>query len=235
MIDLYSWPTPNGKKVTIALEELGLAYRAHPIDIGQGDQFKQEFLRISPNNKIPAIVDEDGPDGRPISLFESGAILCYLSGKTGRLLGRTDAERWEVLQWLMFQMGGFGPMLGQTHHFRVYAPEPIPYAIRRYTEEARRLYGVLDRRLQSTGGWVAAGTYTIADIALYPWACSHDKQGVDLSEFPAVAAWMATMGARPAVQRGMAVMSDLRRPLTDDKAKAVLFNIPQDAPKARGS
>lgn len=233
MIDLYSWPTPNGKKITVALEVLGLAYRAHPVDIGKGEQFKPEFLRISPNNKIPALVDSDGPGGRPIELFESGAILCYLGGKTGRLMGNTDRDRWEVLQWIMFQMGGFGPMLGQAHHFRIYAPEQFPYAVRRYTEEAQRLYKVLEARLATTRQWVAANTFSMADIALYPWACSHDKQGVDLDNYPAVKAWMSRVGDWPGVQVGMEVMSQLRRPLTDATAKSVLFNIPGQQPPGK--
>ncbi|MGV3656144.1 MAG: glutathione S-transferase N-terminal domain-containing protein, partial [Noviherbaspirillum sp.] len=168
MIDLYSTATPNGHKVHIMLEECGLPYRIHPIDIGAGDQFKPEFLAISPNNKIPAIVDPDGPDGQPYSVFESGAILVYLASKTGKFLGATDRDRFTTLQWLMFQMGGVGPMLGQNHHFRRYAPEKVEYAINRYTNEPRRLYGVIDRRL-SESPCLAGEEYTIADIATFPW------------------------------------------------------------------
>src|SRR5215212_8267388 len=165
MIDLYTWPTPNGHKIHIMLEECGLAYRTHAVDIGAGDQFKPEFLAISPNNKIPAILDPDGPDGQPISLFESGAILIYLAAKTGRFLPEDVRGRYTTLEWLMFQMGGVGPMLGQAHHFRLYAPEKIPYAIDRYSNEAKRLYGVIDKRLASHR-FVAGDAYTIADIAI---------------------------------------------------------------------
>ena len=168
MIEVYSWPTPNGHKVHIMLEECGLPYNAIPVNIGAGEQFDPEFLAISPNNKIPAITDPDGPDGKPISLFESGAILVYLAAKTGRFLPGTDRERYEVLQWLMFQMGGVGPMLGQVHHFRLYAPEKIEYAIERYTNEGKRLYGVIDKRLSSSP-WLGGKDYSIADIATFPW------------------------------------------------------------------
>ena len=167
MIELHAWPTPNGFKISIMLEEVGLPYEVRPIDIGKGDQFDPEFLRISPNNKIPAIVDTDGPGGSSISVFESGAILIYLAEKTGKLLPTSGPARYPVLEWVMFQMGGIGPMLGQAHHFRHYAPEPIPYAIDRYTNEANRLYGVLDRRLRDRE-WLA-GDYSIADIATMPW------------------------------------------------------------------
>ena len=227
MIDLYSWATPNGHKIHIMLEECRLPYAVHAIDIGAGDQFKPEFLAISPNNKIPAIVDGDGPDGKPIALFESGAILLYLASKTGRFLPRSVRARYEVLEWLMWQMGGFGPMLGQTHHFRIYAPEKIEYAINRYTNEAKRLYGVLERQLAKTGAYVAGKQYTIADIAIWPWARSHANQGVDLAEFPNVKRWFDTVGARPAVQRGVQVLADRRKPLMDDKAKANLFGSAQ--------
>jgi GST-like protein len=224
VITLYTWATPNGKKISILLEELGLAYKAVPIDIGKGDQFDPDFLKISPNNKIPALVDSDGPDGKPISLFESGAIMLYLAGKTGRFLGKTDRERYEVLQWLMFQMGGLGPMLGQAHHFRLYAPEPIQYAIDRYTKEAHRLYGVLDKALAKTG-YLAAGQYTIADMACWPWTASHKNQGVDLDQYPNVLKWFNKINERKAVQKGLALFADLRKPLTDDKAKALLFGL----------
>jgi len=222
VITLYTWATPNGKKVSILLEELGLPYRAVAVDIGKGEQFEPDFLRISPNNKIPALVDSEGPDGKPISVFESGAILVYLAGKTGQFMGKTDRQRYEVLQWLMFQMGGLGPMLGQAHHFRLYAPEQIAYAVDRYTKEAHRLYGVLDKALAKTG-FLAAGAYTIADIACWPWTASHKNQGVDLQQFPNVLDWYNRIAERPAVQKGIAVFADLRKPLTDDKARALLF------------
>jgi GST-like protein len=222
MIHLYTWPTPNGKKVSILLEELGLPYEATAVNIGSGDQFKPEFLAISPNNKIPALVDTEGPDGRSISLFESGAILVYLAGKTGRLIGQTDLQRYDVLQWLMFQMGGIGPMLGQAHHFRLYAPEPIPYGIERYSNEAKRLYGVLERQLERHP-YLAADQYTIADIATWPWIASHANQGIDLADYPSVARWFRTIEERPAVQRGIALFADQRKPLTDANARRLLF------------
>ncbi|MCW5298391.1 glutathione binding-like protein [Herbaspirillum lusitanum] len=222
MIDVYSWATPNGHKVHIMLEELGLDYRAHAIDIGAGDQFADAFLKISPNNKIPAIVDSDGPDGEPISLFESGAILIYLAGKTGKLLGNTDRERFNVLQWVMFQMGGLGPMLGQAHHFRIYAPEKIEYAVNRYSNEAKRLYGVLDKQLSKTA-YLAGDEYTIADIASFPWTRSWKNQGIELSEYPNVQRWFDAINERPAVQRGVTVLADKRKALTDDKARDILF------------
>jgi GST-like protein len=222
MIEVYSWPTPNGHKVHIMLEECGLPYRVHPVDIGAGAQFEPGFLAISPNNKIPAITDPDGPEGAPISLFESGAILLYLAGKTGRFLPAGTAARYEVLQWLMFQMGGVGPMLGQAHHFRIYAPEKIPYAVDRYTNEARRLYGVMDRRLaQST--YLGGPEYSIADIAVYPWLRSWKNQGIDWNDFPHLRAWFDAVGERPAVQRGCEVLATARKPLTDDKARDLLF------------
>jgi len=222
MIDVYSWATPNGHKVHIMLEELGLDYRAHAIDIGAGDQFTDEFLKISPNNKIPAIVDSDGPDGKPISLFESGAILIYLAGKTGQLLGSTDREKYNVLQWVMFQMGGLGPMLGQAHHFRIYAPEKIEYAVNRYSNEAKRLYGVLDKQLSKTA-YLAGDEYTIADIASFPWTRSWKNQGIELSDYPNVQRWFNAISERPAVQRGVTVLADKRKALTDDKARDILF------------
>jgi GST-like protein len=178
MIEVYSWATPNGHKVHIMLEECGLPYRAVPVDIGRGDQFQADFLAISPNNKIPAIVDPDGPDGQPMSLFESGAILLYLAGKTGRFLPADTRGRYQVLQWLMFQMGSVGPMLGQAHHFRIYAPEKLPYAIDRYTNEARRLYGVMNRQLAGHR-YIAGADYSIADIAIFPWLRSWKNQGID--------------------------------------------------------
>src|SRR3954471_21948749 len=183
IIQVHSWPTPNGHKVHIMLEECGLPYRAIPVNIGAGEQFRPAFLEISPNNKIPAIVDPDGPDGKPISVFESGAILVYLAAKTGRFLPASDRAKFEVLQWLMFQMGGVGPMLGQAHHFRMYAPEKIAYAIDRYTNEARRLYGVIDKRL-SNNAYLSGEAYTIADIATFAWLRSWKNQGIDWVDYP---------------------------------------------------
>ncbi len=226
MIEVYSWATPNGHKVHVMLEECGLAYRAIPIDIGSGAQFAPEFLAISPNNKIPAIVDPDGPDGQPISLFESGAILLYLAAKTGKFLPADLRGRYRTLEWLMFQMGSIGPMLGQTHHFRLYAPEKIPYAIDRYSNEAKRLYGVLDTRLKASE-YVAADEYTIADIAIFPWLRSWQNQGIDWGDFPHAKAWFDRIAARPAVQRGVEVLAGLRKPLRDDKAREVLFGARQ--------
>ena len=227
MIDLYSWPTPNGHKVHIMLEECALPYRVHPVDIGAGEQFAPDFLSISPNNKIPAIVDPDGPDGQPMPLFESGAILIYLAAKTGRLLPQGLRDRYVALQWLMFQVGHIGPMLGQAHHFRQYAPERIEYAVDRYTREASRLYGVMDRRLAQAEYF--AGAYSIADIAIYPWTRSHQNQGVDLEEFPNVRRWSQAVAARPAVQRGLEVLKDRRRPLLDERSRENLFGAAQTA------
>ena len=226
MIDVYSWATPNGHKIHIMLEECGLSYRAHPIDIGTGAQFAPEFLAISPNNRIPAITDSDGPEGKSLSLFESGAILVYLAGKTGKFLGKTDSERYSTLQWLMFQMGGVGPMLGQTHHFRYYAPEKIEYAINRYTRETGRLYGVVDKQLAKSP-YVAGKNYSIADMAIWPWFRSWKNQGIELADFPNVKRWFDSIDARPAVQRGVKVLADLRKPVMDDKAKEVLFGATQ--------
>lgn len=222
MIDVYSWATPNGHKVHIMLEECGLPYRVTAVNIGAGDQFKAEFLAISPNNKIPAIVDPQGPDGKPISLFESGAILVYLAAKTGKFMPRSDRAKYEVLEWLMFQMGGVGPMLGQAHHFRMYAPEKLEYAINRYTNEARRLYGVIDKRLAQSE-WLGCGEYSIADIATFPWLRSWQNQGIVLEEYPHLKAWFERIAARPAVQRGVKVLADQRKQLTDDKARDILF------------
>ena len=225
MIDLYTWPTPNGHKIHIMLEETGLPYRVHPIDIGAGDQFKPEFLRISPNNKMPAMVDSDGPDGKPMSLFESGAMLLYLASKTGKFLPQDIRDRWSALQWLMFQMGGVGPMLGQAHHFLGYAPEKLPYAMDRYSKEANRLYAVIDRRLAAHEH--LAGDYSIADIAVWPWLRFPERQGVDIADYPRVQKWRDGIAARPAVQRGLAVLADRRKPLMDDKAKEMLFGATQ--------
>lgn len=222
MIEVYSWATPNGHKVHIMLEECGLPYRVHPVDIGAGAQFAPEFLAISPNNKIPAITDPDGPDGQPMSLFESGAILMYLAGKTGRFLPDSTRARYEVLQWLMFQMGGVGPMLGQAHHFRIYAPEKIDYAVNRYTNEAKRLYGVMDRQL-ARHKYIAGAEYSIADIAVFPWLRSWKNQGIDWNDFPHLKGWFDEIAGRPAVRRGVEVLADLRKPLVDDQARDVLF------------
>ncbi|MGE5505405.1 MAG: glutathione S-transferase family protein [Actinomycetota bacterium] len=204
MITLYTWATPNGRKVSIMLEEVGLPYRVRPVDITKGEQFAPDYVAVNPNSKIPAIVDDDGPGGAPLTLFESGAILVYLAEKTGKLIPANPAGRYGVLQWLMFQMGGVGPMFGQAHHFLRFAPEPVPYAVERYTKETRRLYGVLDRRLADAE--YVAGDYSIADVAIWPWTVRHDWQGVDLgADFPNVKRWYDAVGARPAVQRGMAV------------------------------
>ena len=227
MIDVYSWPTPNGHKVHIMLEECGLPYRAHPIDIGKGDQFKPAFLAISPNNKIPALIDSDGPDGQPMSVFESGAILLYLAGKTGKFLPADTRGKYEVLQWLMFQMGGVGPMLGQAHHFRIYAPEKIDYAVTRYTNEARRLYGVMDRQIERTGAYIAGGDYSIADIAIFPWLRSWQNQGVDWADYPALKGWFDRIAQRPAVQRGVQVLAGHRKPVRTAAEKQVLFGATQ--------
>jgi GSH-dependent disulfide-bond oxidoreductase len=226
MIEVYSWATPNGHKVHIMLEECGLAYRAIPVDIGAGDQFAPGFLKISPNNKIPAIVDPDGPDRTPISVFESGAILLYLAAKTGRFLPADLRGRYRTLEWLMFQMGSVGPMLGQVHHFRLYAPEPIPYAVDRYSNEARRIYGVIDKRLGQSR-YIAADEYTIADIAIFPWLRSWKNQGIVLEDFPALKAWFDDIAARPAVQRGVQVLAHLRNPVRTEKEREVLFGSTQ--------
>ena len=223
MIDVYSWPTPNGHKVHIMLEECGLPYQTHAINIGRGDQFQPDFLKISPNNKIPAIVDSDGPDGQPIALFESGAILLYLAAKVGRFLPQDVRQRYDVLQWLMFQMGGVGPMLGQAHHFRIYAPEKIPYAVDRYTNEARRLYGVMNEQIRRTGAYIAGPDYSIADIAIYPWLRSWQNQGIDWADFAQLKDWFDRVGARPAVRRGEQVLADQRNGIRTDAEKEVLF------------
>jgi GST-like protein len=226
-IDLYTWPTPNGHKIHIMLEECGLPYTVHAVDIGAGDQFAPAFLKISPNNKIPAIVDPQGPDGAPMPVFESGAILLYLAGKTGRFLPADTRGKYVALQWLMFQMGGLGPMLGQAHHFRIYAPEKVEYAIKRYTNEAARLYGVMDKRLAEVPYF--AGEYSIADMAIYPWTRSHANQGIDLTTFPNVSRWYEAIGARPAVQRALTVLADRRKPQLTDKDRANLFGQAQTA------
>ena len=203
MIDLYTWSTPNGRKVSIILEECGLAYRTHKVDIGKRDQFREEFVSINPNSKIPAILDYEGPNGKALKLFESGAILVYLAGKSGRFLPAGTRAKYKALQWLMFQMGGVGPMFGQVHHFLRAAKEPNPYAIDRYTKETRRLYSVLNRRLAHAA--FLAEEYSIADIATYPWVARHEWHKVALTDFPHVKRWFDTIAARPAVARGMAV------------------------------
>lgn len=216
MIDLYTWPTPNGHKIHIMLEETGLEYDVHPIDIGAGDQFDPEYLKISPNNKIPAIVDHDGPDGRPMSVFDSGTILTYLAEKTDCFFPQEPRRRYATLQWLFFQMGDLGPMLGQAHHFLIYAPEKIPYAMDRYRNEANRLYGVMNRGL-SERSFLSGDDYTIADIAVFPWVRSHKDQDVDLDAYPHVRRWFDRIASRPAVQRGLQVLADNRRSGPIDK------------------
>ena len=225
-IELWTWNTPNGRKISAALEEMGLPYTVRTVNISKDEQFNPEFLAFSPNNRIPAIKDPDGPGGQPISLFESGAILLYLAAKTGRFLPDDLRARYEVLQWLMFQMGGLGPMLGQAHHFRIYAPEKLPYAIERYTNEAKRLYGVLDRRLAKSR-YVGCAEYSIADIAIYPWLRSWKNQGIDWVDTPHLKGWFDEIAARPAVRRGVEVLADQRKPMTDDTARQALFGSTQ--------
>ena len=227
MIDLYTWPTPNGHKVHIMLEELGLEYDVHPIDIGAGDQFDPEFLKISPNNKMPAMVDNDGPDGKPFSLFESGAILVYLAEKHGKFLPEEPRARYTTIQWLMWQMGSLGPMLGQAHHFLQYAPEKIDYAMKRYSNEANRLYAVLDKRV-SESRYLAGERYTIADIAAWPWTRSPERQGVERSDYPNFVRWFDEVAERPAVKRGVEVLADQRKEGGfDEKAMENLFGAKQ--------
>jgi GST-like protein len=221
-IDLYYWPTPNGWKITVALEELALPYEVKYVNIGKGEQFAEAFLAISPNNRMPAIIDPDGPGGESIPVFESGAILQYLGRKTGKLYPADERARVEVEQWLMWQMGGLGPMAGQAHHFRHYAPEKIDYAYDRYTNEVNRLYGVMNRRLDDRA--FLAGDFSIADIACIGWVHAHDRQGQNLDDFPAVKRWYQTMLARPAVIRGLEVGIALRKNIgKDEEAKKVLF------------
>lgn len=203
-IQVYTWTTPNGYKIHIACEEMGLQWKPVAVDIGKGDQFKPEFLKFSPNNKIPAIIDPHGPDGKPLELFESGAILIYLAEKTGKFFGNGHRERLSIIQWLMFQMGGVGPMLGQAHHFRIYAPEPIEYAINRYTNEAKRLYEVINKQLNEFP-YIAGENYSIADMALYPWVYRWQRQGIELSDYPAVQKWYEELSARPAVIKALNV------------------------------
>jgi GST-like protein len=230
MLEVWSWPTPNGHKVHIALEELGLEYKIIPVNIGAGDQFKPEFLKITPNHRIPAIVDSDGPGGKPFTLFESGAILIYLAEKTGRLMPKDPAARYKCLEWIMFQMGGVGPMFGQWNHFGAYAPETIPYAIERYGNESKRLTRVLDTRLGETP-WLAGDEYSMADIINFPWLRTasdpsprFDKRGyIDLAEFPHVKRWFDTMMARPGVQRGLQVLENAREEKTITDAEREVY------------
>ena len=229
MIDVWTWPTPNGHKVHIALEELGLPYTVVPVNIGAGEQFKPEFLALTPNHRIPAIVDPDGPGGQRVELFESGAILIYLAEKCGRLLPADPVQRLVALQWLMFQMGGVGPMFGQYNHFAAYAPEKLPYAIERYGNEVKRLHRVLEKRLGESE-YLAGPDYSVADIATFPWVRNPDRRGIDLADYPAVKRWHDAIAARPAVQRGVAVLAENQRkgPMTDAE-REVMFGKTQFA------
>jgi GSH-dependent disulfide-bond oxidoreductase len=230
LIDLYTWPTPNGHKIHIMLEETGTPYRVIPVDIGAGDQFKPEFLKISPNNKMPAMVDTDGPEGKgkPFALAESGAMLFYLASKTGKFLPTGLRERWQVMQWVMFQMGHIGPMLGQAHHFLGYAPEKIEYAMNRYKNEANRLYGVVDRRLRESR-YIACDAYTIADMATVPWLRAPERQGVNIDEYPTLKRWRDAILERPAVQRALQVLADRRRTQMTAEQRENLFGAAQYA------
>jgi GST-like protein len=231
MIEVWTWPTPNGHKVHIALEELGLPYKVIPINIGKGDQFRPEFLAITPNHRIPAIVDPDGPDGKPLKLFESAAILIYLSEKTGgRLIPANPPGRYICLQWMMFQMGGTGPMFGQYNHFANYAAERIPYAIERYRNEVKRLHRVLDKRLAESE-YLAGAEYSMADIINFPWIRYPDRRNIDLIDYPNVRRWHDLIAARPAVQRGVEVLADKqRRGQITDAERDVMFGKIQFAP-----
>ena len=229
-IELWSWPTPNGHKVHIMLEEVGLPYTPVAVDIGAGEQFRPEFLAITPNHRIPAIVDPDGPGGQPLALFESGAILIYLAEKTGRLIPADPRARYVCLQWLMFQMGGVGPMFGQRNHFHEYAPEKIPYAMQRYDNEVGRLHRVLETRL-SAAAWLAGDEYSIADVATYPWVRHPEKRGVDVAQFPSVDRWIKAVEARPAVQRGVEVLTEHRREGMTEAEREVLFGGKQFSPR----
>ena len=221
-IELYYWPTPNGWKITIMLEELGVPYEVKYVNIGKGEQFEPSFLKIAPNNRMPAIIDPEGPDGQPISVFESGAILQYLGRKFAKFYSADERQRVEVEQWLFWQMGGLGPMAGQAHHFRQYAPERIPYAVDRYTNEVNRLYGVMNRRLADRD--FLAGDYSIADMAALGWVKPYKNQGQDLEDFPHLKRWFETLTSRPAVQRALEVGQEHRRNLAEDKeAQKVLF------------
>jgi GSH-dependent disulfide-bond oxidoreductase len=230
MIDVYTWPTPNGHKIHIMLEETGLPYNVRPVNIRTGEQFQAAFLKISPNNKIPAIADSDGPDGKPIRVFESGAILIYLAGKTGRFLPKNDRDKYVALQWLMFQMGSIGPMMGQAGHFRSNAvPERIEYAINRYTNEVKRLHGVMEQRL-SEASYFAGSEYTIADMAIFPWLRASERNGIDWAEFPKVKKWFDGIAARLAVQRALKVLADAQTTPPgqyDPKAREILFGATQ--------
>ena len=208
MIDVYTWPTPNGHKVHIMLEECGLPYTIHPVNFHAGEQFEPEFLAISPNNKIPAIVDQQGPEGEPVSVFESGAVLIYLAEKAGKFLPSSPRARYEVIEWLMFQMASIGPMFGQAHHFRNVAPEKIPYAIERYTKEVQRLCKVMDKRLM-TSAYIAGGQYSIADISVFPWLRASERFGVEWADFPHLKNWYDVVAVRPAVQKGLQVLADV--------------------------
>lgn len=225
MIDLYYWPTPNGHKITLFLEEARVPYQIKPVNIGRGEQFEPDFLQIAPNNRMPAIVDHDPAGaGEPISIFESGAILLYLAEKTNQFLSSDLRERWVTLQWLFWQMGGLGPMAGQNHHFVQYAPQRIPYAMDRYINETSRLYGVLNKQLSDGRSYVAGSAYSIADMAIYPWIVPHERQQQDLNEFPALKSWFERVAARPgtvaAYRAGEAIST---KPTVDDEAKKVLF------------
>jgi GSH-dependent disulfide-bond oxidoreductase len=222
MIELLYAPTPNGQKISIALEEMGIAYKVTPINIMRGEQFKPEFLAASPNNKIPAMIDAAPADGgAPISVFESGAMLIYLAEKSGKFYPADPRQRADVLQWLMWQMAGLGPMAGQVHHFANYAPEKLPYAIKRFVDEAGRLYGVLDIQLRSRD--YVAGDYSIADMAIWPWVAIHDMHQQNFADFPYVSRWFDLVGKRPAVQRGMAVLKDMFSVPMDEEGKKVMF------------
>jgi len=223
MIELYSWPTPNGHKIHIMLEETGLPYRVHPVNIRTGDQFKPEFLKISPNNRIPAMIDPDGPGGKPLSLMESGAILLYLAEKSGKFLPKDPQQRWTCTQWLMWQMGGVGPMFGQANHFRRYAKDKIEYAVERYTNEANRLTHVLDKRLGESK-FVGCDEYTIADMAIFPWMRNADARGIDMNQYPNAKKWFDTINARPAVVKALTTLADAgnNNPV-DDKAREIMF------------
>lgn len=224
MLDLYFWPTPNGYKVSILLEELGVPYNVVPVHIGKGAQFTPEYIAINPNSKIPALVDHEGPDGRALPMFESGAIMMYLAEKHGfRFLPQETRARYLVIQWLMFQMSGLGPMLGQAHHFRNYTPDPVEYGIKRYTSEAGRLYGVVDRRLGESD-YIAGADYTIADMAIYPWLRAHKLQGQNIEDYPNIQRWYKQVRARPGVQRGLAVMDKkISRP--ENKPRGERWNV----------
>jgi GSH-dependent disulfide-bond oxidoreductase len=227
MIEVWTWPTPNGHKVHIALEELGLPYKIIPVNIGKGDQFKPEFLAITPNHRIPAIVDPDGPDGKPLTIFESAAILIYLSEKAGgKLIPSSGSERYICLQWMMFQMGGIGPMFGQYNHFANYASQKIPYAVDRYNNEVKRLHRVLDKRL-SESAYLAGPDYTMADIISFPWIRNPERRNINLSDYPAVKRWHDTIAARPPVQRGMKILAEKqqRNPVTDEEREIMFGKI----------